>query len=284
MTKLHLQIVNTRLRCIEIRWIMRNRHFLIGAVCDIGKIREANEDSILIRVGSEKDNEFGLFVVADGLGGLRQGQIASQMVIEGLSKWWENELTHLLCDHNNTDISIIDKQLCEVINKINNRICIYAKHKHIQMASTLSMIFIFKNKYIVRHVGDSRIYIINQNVQQITQDHSWVNMQVKKGKMSMAEARVHPKRNILTSCLGITASIEIFGAEGELQKDDTILLCSDGFYNHVCEAEIEFVMYQHVKKDMDYAQYVAKQLFEKAMLQGGQDNISIILVKQEYRR
>ncbi len=263
---------------------MKKRYFLIGALCDVGKVRTVNQDSILIRVGSKQDDEFGLFVVADGLGGLSDGQIASQMVVERLSMWWESELAHLMCNNKDVDIRTIDRQLYEVVVGINENIIAYATRRDMKMASTLSLIFILKNQYIIKHLGDSRIYIINQNVQQVTEDHSWVNTEIKAGKMSVEAARGHPKRNILTHCLGITTGNDMYEMQGELQKDDIILLCSDGFYTHVYDVEMRSIIYQQVKNKTDHMQCIVKELFEKTMMQGGRDNISIILVKQQYCR
>lgn len=256
---------------------------MIGALCDIGKVKKSNQDSILIKIGSESNNEFGLFVVADGLGGLAHGEQASLIAVEEFRRWWEEELSTLLYNNIDTGIETIDRQVDLLILKINEKILEYSGKINARVGTTLSMLFIFKDRYIIKHIGDSRIYIMNGcYIKQMTEDHSWVAQQVREGKLSSEAAKVHPKRHILEKCLGVSADISIFEYSDYVHQDDLFLLCSDGFYNHLKEDEIMEAIQEYLAKDDGEIQDVVKSLLDKIMDRGARDNISLIIVQQDY--
>ncbi|MCX7921655.1 MAG: protein phosphatase 2C domain-containing protein [Clostridia bacterium] len=260
---------------------MGARIFTIGTLCDIGSVKKSNQDSILVKIGEDSSGEFGLFVVADGMGGLAYGDMASEMITNEFRKWWNDRLSLILQHKEHANIDFIDTDLRILINNINNKILDFSNTIKDKIGSTLSMLFIFKDQYIIKHIGDSRIYLLNSSeMQQLTQDHSWVAEQVAQGSMTKEEARQHPKRNILTRCIGITENIELFETSGRLTNDASFLLCSDGLYNFVLEDEIFNAINEYkLNTDCDI-QDIASMLLKKVKSRGASDNVSMIVICQ----
>ncbi|ADU74750.1 serine/threonine protein phosphatase PrpC [Acetivibrio thermocellus AD2] len=268
---------------------MLKRSFAIGALTDIGNVKKTNEDNILVKVGDEKNGEFGLFLVADGMGGLAAGEVASGIIVNEFNLWWERQLPGILNQEGNTVLdtdtvlNAISWELDRLIQDINKKIIRFGLSINAKVGSTLTLLFIYQNKYLIKHVGDSRIYRINSSITKLTEDHSWVAQQVKEGKIKEEEAKYHPKRNILTRCLGVMENLEIFEACGDISDDDGFLVCSDGFHNYLDEHEIYCSLSSCKKEDAD-VQKTLRELLEIVKLRGAADNISAVAVCQHIYR
>ncbi len=260
---------------------MRKRGFSIGALSDIGYVKKTNQDRILIKIGEEAHGEFGIFVVADGMGGLTAGDKASEIVITEFKKWWNTRLSIILNNSSQNNIKIIDKELDDLVFKINDKIIRFSHEINCRVGTTLSMLFIFKDKFIIKHVGDSRIYKINKEIVKLTEDHSWIAEQVRQGKMSEEDARNHPRSHVLLQCIGVKESVEVFRRKGEVLEEDVFLLCSDGFYNLLLKDEILDAVEEYKENDEDIQNKVEK-LMEKVKVRGAVDNASAILIYQNY--
>ncbi|GAE90723.1 PP2C family protein-serine/threonine phosphatase [Acetivibrio straminisolvens] len=262
---------------------MLKRSFAIGALSDIGNVKKTNEDNILVKVGDEKNGEFGLFLVADGMGGLAAGEVASRIIVNEFSLWWEQQLPNIFQREKNEVLSVISYELDGLIRDINQKIIRFGLSINAKVGSTLTMLFIYQDKYLIKHVGDSRIYRINSCITKLTEDHSWVAQQVREGKMREEEAKYHPKRNILTKCLGVMENLEIFNACGNIASDDGFLVCSDGFHNYLDDDEIYNSLSSCKKEDAD-VQKTLGSLLEKVKLRGAADNISAVAICQHIYR
>lgn len=181
--------------------------FLLGGYSDKGDHRPNNEDSYFI--GQLNINADAVFaVVCDGIGGLRNGEIASNAITEHLKTWAES-LSHEI------DFDELSRCFLEYVYTINSHICDMAKIDAIETGSTMSAFISFNDRYMAANVGDSRIYLINDHVEQLTEDD------------------VVPSstgRGALRQCVGFNERIYINTYFGEIKKKDTFLICSDGFY------------------------------------------------------
>jgi len=258
---------------------MPARRFVIGAMTDKGNLKTSNQDNILVKVGEGREGEFALFLVADGMGGLAAGEIASRIIADDFSFWWSNNLSDLIHKDENLNMGLLDFELNNLVKSINGNIIDFGRSINEKAGSTLSMLFVYKNYYVIKHIGDSRIYLINNTVTRLTEDHSWVAQQVKEGRLTEAEAKVHPKRNVLTRCLGVVENIQLYEKHGEVEPEDSFLICSDGFYNYVDEGEILESVSNCKKEDGDVQECLAK-LLEEIKLRGAHDNVSAVLVNQ----
>lgn len=262
---------------------MLKRSFAIGALTDIGNVKKTNQDNILVKVGDGKSGEFGFFLVADGMGGLTAGDVASWIIVNEFSSWWEHGLTDILHRGKNVDLDLISSELDRLIRDINQKVIYFGLSINARVGSTLTMLFIYQDKYLIKHIGDSRIYRINSSIAKLTEDHSWVAQQVREGKMKEEEAKNHPKRNILTRCIGVIEDIEIFQTCGDIAPDDGFLVCSDGFYNYLSDDEIYNSVCTCKKEDADIQQSLGS-LLERVKLRGARDNVSAIAVFQHLYR
>ncbi len=253
-----------------------------ASICNIGMTRKTNQDRILVKTGDGKYGNFGLFLVADGMGGLSNGEKASEMIIEEFNAWWDNSLEKELKTMRSIKSDYFENTFDRIIDGVNARICGYSSETGEKMGSTLSLLFIFKDMYIIRHIGDSRIYCLDRGngIRQVTTDHSWVARQVAESKMTKQEARVHPRRNILTQCIGVFENIHTESARGILNDTNVFLLCTDGFYNQLEEGVIARSI-EEINMCSEYAiQARMEELCGMVLDSGAPDNVSAIAVYQ----
>ncbi len=227
----------------------------IGANTDKGKIREQNEDALGYR-----DN---LFVIADGMGGHEAGEIASAIAVETI-----------LAYNFGFDVK---SGLFEAVAKANEVILAeIEKNPNLNgMGTTVAVLLLKEEEAYVTHVGDSRIYqLTDNNLVQLTTDHSFVAELVKNGSITEEEAKTHPQRNILTKALGTKGNFDYEVNTFLVRKGDKFLLCSDGLTSMIEEKKI-----QEVLSDGDPPQDIADELIRMANENGGTDNISVIVIE-----
>ena len=234
------------------------------AVTDIGKTRAVNQDYVyasLEEVGCLPN----LFIVADGMGGHKAGDTASRFTVETFKE--------LVSEAGMKDpISVIDK----AVQDVNTMLIEKASESldYTGMGTTLVIASIFGDKLRVANVGDSRLYIISDEIRQITRDHSLVEEMVMLGKLTRNEARLHEKKNVITRAIGGEASVEAEMFTVAVKPGDKILMCSDGLTNMVEDTEIGRIVQS--APDIDTA---ARMLVDTANENGGNDNISIVIIE-----
>ncbi|WP_234121609.1 PP2C family protein-serine/threonine phosphatase [Clostridium hydrogenum] len=253
---------------------MNRFNLIAGAFSDKGKFKDTNEDNILVKIGEDKSGDFGMFVVCDGLGGLEFGEIASNIAVMKLKKWWEEELAKIIKTKIQNEIPII---LSSVLKKINETIIEYGIQRNKKLGTTMSLIFIYGGKYYILHVGDSRIYSVKNGIERLTEDHSYVAYKVKNKMMTQEQARVSPDRHILMQCIGVKREIDIFKKTGILNENEIFIICSDGFYNKLKDEDIKSNILNYDFDD-ETLQKAAKKLVQIVRSRGETDNISVILV------
>lgn len=233
-----------------------------------GKIREQNEDSFTVIDCREKD--FMIFVVADGMGGMDYGDIASRMAVKLIEK------TYSGCTHFGETITDVRTSIERLFNKINMEIINESNEKEsvAGMGTTLSMCFVDKDWVNIGHIGDSRIYMFRDgNSLQLTKDHSYVENLVDTGRITREQARNHPDKNIITRALGIGMEAKADYSREKLEKGDRILLCSDGLTNELDDEGI-----WNIISGQDDPKTAVGKLLEKANDLGGRDNVTVLLV------
>ena len=237
------------------------------AKSDVGKAREMNQDYYYI---SPKESDINLYILADGMGGYKGGEIASRLATISVKNYIESNFENTLKDKE--EILKLIKSSMEYANMV-----VYEKSKEDQeleaMGTTLEVCLIYNNRAYIGHVGDSRIYRIRKEfMRKLTTDHSYVETLVKDGTITKEEAQHHPKKNMLTKALGCTPFLEADVTVKGFIKDDIILICSDGLTNMIPEDEI----YDIIKED---SENTPTKLIEKANENGGYDNITAIIIK-----
>ena len=233
-------------------------------ITDIGLVRKYNQDYSL-----ECDEPIGnldnLYVVCDGLGGRNAGEYASSTAAENFFDLAEGS-------ESRNPLSIFK----EAVVKVNRLIYREGKLPEYQgMATTLVAATIRDNVVYVVNVGDSRAYIIGDEVTQITWDHSYVGELVRRGKITSDEARFHSKNNVITRAVGAEETVEPDYFQAELEDGEIILLCTDGLYNMLSER-----MIQKVVTANGSLRAKAEKLVELANEAGGKDNIGAVLISR----
>ena len=247
-------------------------HILAAGQTDVGCVRKQNEDNFLI------DAELGLFIVADGLGGHAAGEVASQIVVNKMGQFiaqtveqdrtWPLEYdVNLAYDGNRLKVALLltDQAILEDIRSNPERE---------SMGSTVVACLVHGSKVTLVHVGDSRAYLLTTSgIQQVTRDHSWVAEQVANGILTPDEARKHPFRNVITQALGNGADLDIAVQELQVTELDQLLLCSDGLSGMVQDKDIWGIV-----QKSESLQHAAQQLISAARANGGEDNITVLII------
>ena len=238
------------------------------AKTDVGIMRQMNQDYCYAKTASEGLLP-NLFIVADGMGGHNAGDFASRFCVEKFVEIVRN-----------AGEGVISK-LCFLENAIretNEQLIIKAtENPELEgMGTTFVMATVSDNNEMdVLNIGDSRLYLIDSDIHQITEDHSLVMEMVKNGEIKKEEARFHPKKNVVTRAISAIGVVIPDMFRVPVKKDDIILLCSDGLSNMVADIDI----YDIINKNRDDINAAAEILVDRANRNGGRDNITVVLVK-----
>lgn len=225
-----------------------------GAQTHSGQVRNNNEDAFLVQ-----DR---LFVVADGMGGHSAGEVASGLAVSSL----RDGATAI------TD----EASLAAALHTANEVIHTESMMNHVRhgMGTTIAALLANDDAIVVAHVGDARIYRwVDGTLSRVTKDHSYVQELVDEGIITLEEARVHPRRNIVTRALGIDAEVDISTATLPVTIGGRYVLCSDGLVDEVTDSEISAILGRH-----ESAQAAAEALVTAANSAGGRDNVTVIVV------
>lgn len=235
------------------------------AITDIGRKRELNEDYIYTS-GQPIGALPNLFIVADGMGGHKAGDYASMHTVDRFVE----VIRELGEEHG------VQDAINEAVTAANAYI--YQRSRENSnlsgMGTTLVLASCIGNEAIVANIGDSRLYLVNDAMTQITRDHSLVEEMVTLGGIDREMARNHPDKNIITRAVGVKEEVAADFFEVDLTKGDKLLLCSDGLTNMLRDEEI----YQIIQNNKELEQ-AAKALVDAANENGGRDNIAVVLVE-----
>lgn len=252
--------------------------FAATADTDIGISKNTNQDSLLIKHATVDDKEILLAVVCDGMGGLAKGELASATVIRAFANWFDNELPYEL---ENLDMEIVGAKWSLLLKELNAQILEYSKSNNIDgVGTTFSGILFADDKYVIGHVGDTRIYHIGESLKQLTTDQTFVAREISRGTMTIEQAKTDKRRNLLLQCVGASKVVEPQIITGNTQRG-AYMLCSDGFRHEISEAEIYESLNPINLMNKDAMHNNAKYLIEQVKSREEKDNISVLLVKAE---
>lgn len=243
-----------------------------GAVTDRGDRRSENQDSILCL--TDREQEAGLFIVADGMGGLSRGGQVSRYIAERFALWWKRDFPEMI--GNGEAEEDIREFLEQEIWDINQELLYFRKNEGSRFGSTLSLLLLYQENFYIENMGDSRIYLLRESLfRQLTEDQSLAAQLVREGQLSESEAESFPRKNVLTMCLGMFEIPRSNFISGKLQRGDVFLICSDGLHNQVCPDRMREIL---GRKELT-AQERAKMLRACVPPGMGKDNISAILAE-----
>jgi PPM family protein phosphatase len=237
----------------------------VTAISVIGKVRDTNEDY----VGYFKNSQGALIaILADGVGGNLGGDIAASMAVDFIGSAFENYHISSLVE--------TEEWLSAIIKTANAKILQYGEQniKYKNMATTLVVAIFFGNQYLLTHLGDSRCYRLRNNVlKQLTTDHSYVNFLIKEGALSPNDRVSDQLRNVIVKGLGVSNDANVKITKVKLIPGDVLLFCSDGLTKMVNNQVIQAVLNGNQDD-----QNKIKELVDIANQNGGEDNISLIII------
>lgn len=241
---------------------------IIHSKIDKGIIRNSNQDAFI--AGQLAEN-ITFAIVCDGMGGANAGNIASEIAVKTVSEYLYNSF------RDNMTLNDFERTLKNAISSANLLIFNRAvKDEALKgMGTTIVAAIVKDNDAIIAHVGDSRIYLLNDEIKQLTKDHSIVQTLIENGEISPDDAKHHPRKNVITRALGVEAEVVADFDELTLNTNDTLLLCTDGLTNYVPEANIYEIFKQN---DLSL---VSETLVSKANENGGGDNITVVTLTAE---
>jgi serine/threonine protein phosphatase PrpC len=245
-----------------------------GSRSDAGRVRENNEDSFCIAP------EMNLFVLSDGMGGQASGEVASRLATETIVAYCREAQVTPSSAMTGARLAGVSDNLNRLSSAIRlaNRVVHQAAEQSPElhgMGATVVAIWLADQRMSLAHVGDSRVYLLRgESLEQLTQDHSFVAEQVRRGSMTEQEATASNLQNVLLRALGVDPEVQADVDEHYLLEGDTILLCSDGLTRELSDAQIAAVL-----GDAEDAQEAADRLVDLANQAGGEDNITAIVVR-----
>ncbi len=248
----------------------------VGWNSGIARKQQPNEDSLVVLQGTCTYNDrlvpFGLFVVADGMGGHDFGQEASRIAIQNMMQ----VILHDIVASDSLNDTIIIDLLVNAVEQANTAICNRCREWGRDMGTTLTAALIVDIKAYVVNVGDSRTYLYDDDngLTQITRDHSLVANLVMAGTITPDEVYTHPERNKVYRSLGNKEGVEVDWFTRELRRGDTLLLCSDGLWEMVRDPDIRLLL-----SSLQEPTQISEMLVHAALRGGGADNVSVIVVR-----
>lgn len=232
---------------------------------DTGKCREINQDYISV---SEEPigNLPNLFLVADGMGGHKAGDLASEYTVAKVQEAVSKSMQTIPYQILKGAFQYANQKLLEKAGESDS---------YTGMGTTLVAATVKNDAVYVVNVGDSRLYKIGDKIEQITEDHSLVEEMVRMGEISKEQARNHPDKNIITKAMGVSDTVEPDYFDTDLQKGECLLMCSDGLTNMVSDRQIKEIV--ELRTDLESC---AKELIRAANQNGGRDNIAVVLIER----
>ncbi len=240
----------------------------VAQLTDVGRKRPHNEDNMAYVIPKDEQvmaRKGALFIVADGMGGHAAGEVASEIAVDTVT------MTYYQDDSEDIALSLMN-----AIKRANTIIHQRAAENMLRsgMGTTCVSAVLRGRMAYIANVGDSRAYVIRQGcVKQVSQDHSWVEEQVRAGLLTRDQARSHAQRNVITRCLGTQVDVEVDVFTEELEDGDCLILCTDGLSGSVYEDDLRAIVEQYVPQESVY------HLVERANENGGPDNITAIVVR-----
>lgn len=253
------------------------KHVTFGVNSDIGMIRNNNQDSMYVffgtSVSAEGQPDFGLFIVADGMGGHHDGErasaIASRVVAQHVIENFY--LPMMKAPNSESDRPIVSEVLSQAMQKANEGVAGEVP----EGGTTVTAAAILGDLLYIAHVGDSRAYLItNEGIEQVTRDHSLVQRLIELDQLTQEEAALHPQRNVLYRAIGQSAEVEVDAVTRRLSPGARLLLCSDGLWNQVEPDNLKQIVITS-KNPQDACDHLVRVANER----GGPDNITVILIQ-----
>lgn len=255
---------------------MSKANYSLVVATDIGQARKTNQDSILVKHCLVKSSEILMAIICDGMGGLTNGELASAEVIRTFGRWFDSLIS---TKFDAINIKQIAKEWVALLKLLNNRIEEFGLQNSQRLGTTFSGLFIINTEFLIVHIGDSRIYRIDENILQLTEDQTVTAKEVRDGTLSPEKAVTDKRKHVLLQCVGASKDILPQVRFGTADVD-YFVLCSDGLYHFLNAKEIIESLKAENSSDNVMLQNICLRWITMCMQRGEKDNISVILIKR----
>ncbi len=239
-----------------------------AALSHRGLVRENNEDSFLVHADDETLPA--IFIVADGLGGHQNGELASSLAVTFMAEKLADQLGAI------DQAERVEYLLADNLQKTNVKVYLKSLEspENYGMGTTLTTMVLFPERFYLGHIGDTRCYLLRSGVlQKLSKDHTLVQEMIDSGSLAESESENYPNRHVVTQALGAPEYLKPWLLHMERRKNDRYLLCTDGLYGLVDDSVIELTMAQ--AKDPEQA---CQRLIDLALAAGGNDNVTVMVI------
>ncbi len=209
--------------------------FISAVHSDVGIRKKTNQDSLCLKIAQIPDGEVTLAMVCDGMGGLKKGELASATIVRTFSEWFEYDLPVILQEGYSS--AKVKEQWEKLIQEQNQIIIEYGENNHLQLGTTLTALLICGEAYFIAQVGDSRVYRITDTIEQLTEDQTVAQRDIKLGIMKPEDVGKDTRQNVLLQCVGASNVLVPEYTEGKVAVGECYMLCSDGFRHEVTSEE-----------------------------------------------
>lgn len=255
------------------------KDIITAGFCETGLIRDKNQDSYLMHTGCMDTGVTGLFLIADGIGGLESGEEASSKVAESFDYWWHNSMPEKLHDVRQSDTKVANYFSHEFVFRLktlHNELKLKSEREKIQSGTTLSLLFITHSEYCIVHIGDSRIYKMGlYSLKQLTRDHNLSTEKYINGKINKRQWLDFKEKDPLLQCVGAGEMINPQIITGKVRNGDKFFLCSDGVYKFIERKKLSNLV---KNTNTETPEITLKEIRKIVYNNGASDNLTGIIV------
>ena len=257
-------------------------NFDFYVISDKGEFRKSNQDCAYAKTFQNGEDTTFFGIVCDGMGGLSHGEVASNNVVSGFTRWFEKD--YPLIAHNETFENTVSMQWQSIINDSNEELRVISAQNSESMGTTLSALLIADGKFYVAQIGDSRVYIGNGEDElfvALTKDHSMVAEMAENGLITPEEARLSKEKNVLTRCIGVMREVRADYYSGSIKNGDYFVICSDGFCSGTLPVQVVESMGVAIE-DPQFSDNSLDAAVASRRAAGERDNITAVLVAVDW--
>lgn len=249
--------------------------FYISSHTDTGDKKEINQDSVFVKTATINQHDVSLMIVADGCGGLEFGEQISNLIVTHFSRLW-SETPEVFAPSKKINIDSLSNFLDQSLKEINTKALAFGNETGSRVGSTVSLLLTVDCHFIVKNVGDSRVYLNRGGKMiQLSEDQSLVADMIRNGELTKEESKNFKKKNILTMCVGCFEDLKIYTKTGKIKSKDIFLLCCDGLYHHVGEkVMVDILQANNISFDEK-----AERMRQCIAYGDANDNVSSVIIK-----
>lgn len=252
--------------------------FVSGLYTDIGIKKSTNQDSMLLLHAMIDNCEVVFAVICDGMGGLQKGEVASADVIHAFHQWFKERFP-AICPGGRLDVNQLQQDWSDLIDARCDAISKYGSVNGFSLGTTLTCLLIVGNQYYIANIGDSRVYLFNNQVMLLTHDQTLVQQKIDEGLLTYEQAENDPQRSVLLQCIGASDFVNPDFYTGPVESNAVFMLCSDGF-RHLVSTD-ELYSYLNATRLVDQTSIEAnlRDITELLKMRRETDNISAIAIR-----